>query len=78
MALADRIQKAGPKSKFEQWLDTLSPSNRDVVLDWLSDSTQSNASVARAVREDDAEDGFIGYPANSETIAAWRRAHGAR
>lgn len=78
MALADRIQKAGPKPKFELWLDSLTPTNREIVLDWLGDPTQSNASVARAVRDDDPDDGFIGYPATNETVAAWRRAHGAR
>lgn len=78
MALADRITKVEPKSKFEQWLESLTPANSALVLEWLNDPSQSNAAVARAIRDDSPEDGFTGYPGRDETIANWRRKHVTR
>lgn len=75
MALADRITKAEPKTKFEQWLDSLSPANSDLVHEWLNDPSQSHAAVARAIRDDSPADSFVGYAGNSETIGTWRRKH---
>lgn len=67
--------KAAPRTKFEQWLDSLSEEHRTVITGWLEDSWYSNARISHMIAEDDPEDGFIGYRANKDTIAGWRRAH---
>jgi hypothetical protein len=64
------------RTKFEKWLESLSDQNRATVTAWLQDMTITNADVARWIREDDAEDDFVGYLGDSETIAGWRRKHG--
>ena len=73
MSLRDRGVKTPPKTKFQQWLDSLSEKNRAVVVGWLTDAKYTNADVQRMIRDDDEEDDFKGYPANKDTIANWRR-----
>lgn len=75
MSLADRGAKAAPKTKFEQWLDSLTPEHRAIVVAWLEDTWYSNARILEMIRDDDPEDGFEGYRANKDTIAIWRKAH---
>jgi hypothetical protein len=78
MGIADRYQKTDRRSKFDKWLESLTPKNREVVLGWLRDPDVSHQRVADWVREDDEEDGFVGYGATKGTISEWRRANGAR
>jgi hypothetical protein len=74
MALADRINTAAPtSSRFETWLDGLSPEHRALILKWATDPNVSTTRLWTAIREDDPSDGFVGYRANIHTIAAWRR-----
>ena len=75
MALAARKQLLIRKPAFEVWLESLSDSNRKVVVGWLEDPSIPNHRVADWVREDDVEDEFVGYPAGKDTIATWRRVH---
>lgn len=75
MPLAHRIEKVAPKSRFELWLEKLSPQNHAIVHGWLTDLAEPSAKVARAVREDDPDDGFVGYPAATATIISWRQKH---
>ena len=75
MALADRLVNTERKSAFETWLDTLTPSNRDVVTVWLKDRSISHARIALMIRDDSPEDGFVGYRADGTTISNWRRVH---
>ncbi len=76
MALADRAETRDNRSKFEKWIDLNTDANKEIVLSWLRDSSIGPVTVARWLREDDEEDGFVGYPAATETVSKWRSAHG--
>jgi hypothetical protein len=78
MGIADRYQKADTRSQFEVWLDSLTEKNRQVVLGWLRDPDVGHQRVADWIRDDDDEDGFVGYRATKATISGWRRVNGAR
>lgn len=78
MALADRLVKTEPKSKFQVWLESLTPEHHKIVTGWLNDPSISNKAIADAIRKDDPTDGFVGYGANKDTISAWRRDNVAR
>jgi hypothetical protein len=73
MGIADRRTKPDTRSKFEKWLESLSESNRATVLSWLADLTITNASVSDWIRDDDEDDQFVGYRADKDTVATWRR-----
>lgn len=75
MSLADRGAKEAPKTKFETWIDSLNDEHRTIVTSWLNDPWYSNARVCVMIRDDDPEDGYVGYRANKDTIAVWRKAH---
>lgn len=78
MALSDRLtlETAKPKSKFELWLETLTPENYAIVLGWMMNPELSHASIVRMIHDDDPEDGFTGYATTKNTVSDWRRAHG--
>jgi hypothetical protein len=78
MALAARKQLVEKKPAFEHWLDSLSETNRAVVLGWLHDMTIPHQRVADWVRDDDDEDDFKGYPAGKDTISIYRGKHVSR
>lgn len=75
MALSDRLVKTEPKSKFQLWLDSLTPANSAIVHGWLRDPSIPNARVVEMIRYDDEEDEFVGYPANKDTVSGWRKAN---
>lgn len=75
VSLQDRGAKVAPRTKFEQWIDSLSDEHRSIILGWLEDPWYSNPRIVEMISVDDEEDGFTGYKANKDTIAVWRRAH---
>lgn len=75
VSLSERGAKVAPRTKFEQWIDSLNEEHRSIVLGWLNDNWYSNARIVTMITEDDPEDGFVGYRANKDTIAVWRKAH---
>lgn len=75
MSLAERGVKSAPKSKFEQWIDGLREDHRNIVIGWLQDPWYSNPRIADMIADDDPADGFTGYKAHRDTIAAWRKKH---
>lgn len=76
MGIADRRVETEPKTKFQRWLDELTPENASVVMSWLRDTKLANQRISDMIRDDDPEDNFTGYPAGKDTIAAWRRVNG--
>ena len=72
--LADRLTP--PVPKFDAWLAGLRDDHFVIVHGWLTDTTFSANAVARAIRDDDPEGGYVGYRANHETIQNWRRNNG--
>lgn len=76
MALADRKVEPDTRSKFEKWLDSLNTANRAVVDAWLKDPSIASGLIADWIREDDEDDNFVGYAANKDTVAQWRRKNG--
>lgn len=75
MSLADRGAKEAPRTKFETWLNSLTPEHHTIVTGWLEDTWYSNQRISEMIRDDDPEDNFTGYRANKDTIAVWRKAH---
>lgn len=75
MSLSERGAKVAPRTKFEQWIDSLNEEHRSIVLGWLNDPWYSNARIVTMITADDPEDGFVGYRANKDTIAVWRKAN---
>ncbi|GAA2577541.1 hypothetical protein [Microbacterium binotii] len=75
MALKDRIDADAPRlSKFGQWLASLTPEHRQTIEEWGRDSRVSTSKIIAAIAADDADDGFVGYRANKDTVSAWRQA----
>ena len=60
---------------FETWLADLAPEHRTLILGWLK-SDNAAIRVARAIREDEPDEGYTGYPATHQTVIDWRRTHG--
>jgi len=75
MPLATRGAKVAPRTKFEQWIDSLNEEHKSIVLGWLNDPWYSNSRIVTMITDDDPEDGFFGYRANKDTIAVWRKAN---
>lgn len=75
VSLSDRGAKVAPKTKFEQWIDSLNEEHRQIVTSWLQDPWYSNPRIVAMISADDPEDNFTGYKATKETIGAWRKAH---
>jgi hypothetical protein len=76
--LADRIAPPDGRTKFEKWLDALSPKHRAIVDGWMLDPNTSNIAIINAIRDDDEEDAFKGIRVDRDAFAKYRkRLHGA-
>lgn len=75
MSLSERGAKVAPRTKFEQWIESLNDEHKTIVTGWLEDTWYSNSRIVQMITLDDPEDGFVGYKANKDTIATWRKAH---
>lgn len=70
-ALSDALkaEKKPSQPKFETWIDSLEKVDRDALVAAATDSSLTNAAIVRACRS-------VGYAANKDTVAQWRRGHG--
>lgn len=75
VSLSERGAKVAPRTKFEQWIDQLNEEHKAIILGWLNDPWYSNSRIVTMITDDDPEDGFVGYRANKDTIAVWRKAN---
>lgn len=73
MAIADRYTEPDTRPAFVQWLDTLSPENRATVDGWLLNPSISNVKLIELIRDDDEDDGFVGYKASKDTVGPYRK-----
>jgi len=72
-SLADRYTKPDTRTKFERWVDSLRDDHKAIILEWLNDPAISNVKIVEMIRDDDPADDFVGYRANKDAVAMWRR-----
>lgn len=69
MSLADRLEAARSKPKFEEWIETLDDEDRGALFAAAIDPRLSDTAIEIAVRA-------AGCAISKETIIAWRLANG--
>lgn len=73
MSISERLEQARKplKPKFEQWIDTLDPVDREALEAAAVDPSLSIRAIVEAVRAE-------GYAVHKDTVSAWRKAHVTR